>query len=134
MQGMNMLAATLLLTCPTEEDAFWILCCIVEVGVGSLPLSSPMSVGRVKYGLLTLFWNRQRILPSDYYSSRLLVSQADQRVLKHLVARILPTISRHFEEVGIELPAVTFGWFLSLFCDGLPIQVRAELLTSSFDL
>jgi hypothetical protein len=30
-QGMNMLAATLLLTCPTEEDAFWILCCIVEV-------------------------------------------------------------------------------------------------------
>jgi hypothetical protein len=34
LQGMNMLAATLLLACPTEEDAFWILCCIVEVSLG----------------------------------------------------------------------------------------------------
>jgi hypothetical protein len=29
---MNMVAATLLLTIPSEEDAFWILVCIVDVG------------------------------------------------------------------------------------------------------
>lgn len=28
---MNMVAATLLLTIPDEEDAFWVLVCIVEV-------------------------------------------------------------------------------------------------------
>jgi len=30
-QGMNNLVATLLLTHPAEEDAFWVLVCIVEV-------------------------------------------------------------------------------------------------------
>lgn len=30
-QGMNMVAGTLLLTLPTEEDAFWVLACIIEV-------------------------------------------------------------------------------------------------------
>ena len=30
-QGMNNLTATLLLTHPAEEDAFWVLCCIIEV-------------------------------------------------------------------------------------------------------
>lgn len=30
-QGMNLVAGTLLLTLPTEEDAFWVLCCIIEV-------------------------------------------------------------------------------------------------------
>lgn len=30
-QGMNNLTATLLLTHPAEEDAFWVLVCIIEV-------------------------------------------------------------------------------------------------------
>lgn len=30
-QGMNNLVATLLLTHPAEEDAFWVLVCIIEV-------------------------------------------------------------------------------------------------------
>ncbi|GAA6023964.1 hypothetical protein JCM10207_008645 [Rhodosporidiobolus poonsookiae] len=92
-QGMNNLVATLLLTHPTEEDAFWVLVCIVE-----------------------------NILPSDYYTSHLLVSRADQYVLRDLVARILPTIADHLDEHGVELSAITFGWFLSLFTDVLPIQ------------
>ncbi|KAI5476629.1 hypothetical protein MNV49_007466 [Pseudohyphozyma bogoriensis] len=92
-QGMNNLTATLLLTYPSEEDAFWVLVCMIE-----------------------------KILPSDYYTSHLLVSQADQRVLKDLVERHLPDLAAHLEELGVELPAVTFGWFLSLFTDALPIQ------------
>ncbi|GAA5978730.1 hypothetical protein JCM5350_002497 [Sporobolomyces pararoseus] len=92
-QGMNNLVATLLLTHPAEEDAFWVLVCIVE-----------------------------NILPSDYYTSHLLVSRADQQVLNDLVSRILPTIAEHLEEQGVELSAISFGWFLSLFTDVLPIQ------------
>ncbi|GAA6040682.1 hypothetical protein JCM8097_000874 [Rhodosporidiobolus ruineniae] len=92
-QGMNNLVATLLLTHPAEEDAFWVLVCIVE-----------------------------NILPSDYYTSHLLVSRADQEVLRDLVARVLPTLAEHLEEQGVELSAITFGWFLSLFTDVLPIQ------------
>ncbi|POY75796.1 hypothetical protein BMF94_1109 [Rhodotorula taiwanensis] len=87
-QGMNNLVATLLLTHPAEEDAFWVL----------------------------------NILPSDYYTSHLLVSRADQEVLKDLVDRTLPKLAAHLEDQGVELSAITFGWFLSLFTDCLPIQ------------
>ncbi|GAA93939.1 uncharacterized protein L969DRAFT_42685 [Mixia osmundae IAM 14324] len=92
-QGMNMLAAVLLLIYTSEEDAFWIFCCIIE-----------------------------RILPGEWYTSSLLVSQADQRVLQDLVKTVLPKLSAHFDELGVTLPAVSFGWFLSLFTDSLPIQ------------
>lgn len=101
-QGMNNLTATLLLTYPAEEDAFWVLCCIVE-----------------------------RILPSDYYTSQLLVSQADQRVLRDLVEEHAPKVAAHLDDLGVELPAVTFGWFLSLFTDSLPIQTLLCVLSAT---
>ncbi|KNF02672.1 hypothetical protein PSTG_03958 [Puccinia striiformis f. sp. tritici PST-78] len=100
-QGMNMVAATLLLTIPSEEDAFWILVCIVD-----------------------------KILPPHYYTSHLLTSQADQRVLKVLVHKYLAELDDHFDALDVELPAITFGWFLSLFADALPIQTLLRV----FDL
>lgn len=93
-QGMNNLAATLLLTHATEEEAFWVLVCIID-----------------------------KILPEDYYTSHLLVSQADQRVLIDLVRELMPKLSDHLEELGVDLPAVTFAWFLSLYTDCLPVEV-----------
>ena len=48
-QGMNMIAASLLLIMPSEEDAFWVLCSIVE-----------------------------RIMPKTYFEPNLLASRADQ--------------------------------------------------------
>lgn len=92
-QGMNMLAATLLLTHATEEDAFWVLICIIE-----------------------------RILPSDYYTSQLLVSQADQRVLGQLTKELLPKLHSHLQKQGVDLAAITFAWFLSIFTDCLPVE------------
>lgn len=50
-QGMNMIAASLLLIMPTEEDAFWVLVSIVE-----------------------------NILPKTYFEPSLLASRADQIV------------------------------------------------------
>ena len=92
-QGMNNLAATLLLTHATEEEAFWVLVSIIE-----------------------------KILPEEYYTSHLLVSQADQRVLMDLMDDILPRLSSHIRDLGVDLPAVTFAWFLSLYTDCLPVE------------
>ncbi|GAC76422.1 ypt/rab GTPase activating protein [Moesziomyces antarcticus T-34] len=92
-QGMNNLAATLLLTHATEEEAFWVLVCLIE-----------------------------KILPSEYYTSHLLVSQADQRVLIELVREHMPALHAHIDELGVDLPAITFAWFLSLYTDCLPVE------------
>ncbi|SNX83440.1 uncharacterized protein MEPE_02147 [Melanopsichium pennsylvanicum] len=92
-QGMNNLAATLLLTHATEEEAFWVLVCLIE-----------------------------KILPSEYYTSYLLVSQADQRVLIELVSEHMPRLHAHISELGVDLPAITFAWFLSLYTDCLPVE------------
>ncbi|KAI5843197.1 rab-GTPase-TBC domain-containing protein [Tricharina praecox] len=92
-QGMNMIAASLLLIMPSEEDAFWVLCSIVE-----------------------------RILPKTYFEPNLLASRADQEVLKHFVATILPSLHTHLLDLGVELEALTFQWFLSIFTDTLAAE------------
>jgi hypothetical protein len=92
-QGMNLITACLLLITPTAEDAFWILTSIVE-----------------------------NILPRGYYDHRLLASRADQQVLRQYVAEILPKLSLHLDELSIELEALTFQWFLSVFTDCLSAE------------
>lgn len=92
-QGMNNLAAVLLLAFTNEEDAFWVLVGIIHT-----------------------------ILPPAYYASDMLVPQADQQVLMQLVHVSMPKLSTHMEQLGVELPAVTFSWFLSLFTACLPIE------------
>ena len=92
-QGMNLIAASLLLIMPTAEDAFWVLVSLVE-----------------------------NILPRHYYDNSLLASRADQQVLREFVAELLPRLSTHLDELGIELEALTFQWFLSLFTDCLSAE------------
>ncbi|KAF8461434.1 rab-GTPase-TBC domain-containing protein [Kalaharituber pfeilii] len=89
-QGMNMIAASLLLIMPTEEDAFWVLVSIVE-----------------------------NILPKTYFEQSLLASRADQTVLKLYVKEVLPQLDAHLRKLGVELEALTFQWFLSVFTDCL---------------
>ncbi|KAK4689732.1 small G protein signaling modulator 3, partial [Tremellales sp. Uapishka_1] len=93
-QGMNMLAATLLLTHSEEEQAYWVLLCMID-----------------------------RLLPKDYFAPSLLASRADQLVLSDLVAQLLPKLDQHLQNLGVDLASVTFGWFLSLFTDCLPVEV-----------
>ncbi|MCJ1301110.1 hypothetical protein MMC08_003909 [Hypocenomyce scalaris] len=92
-QGMNLITASLLLIMPTTEDAFWILASMIE-----------------------------NILPRHYYDQSLTASRADQQVLRQYVAEILPRLSAHLDELGIELEALTFQWFLSLFTDCLSAE------------
>lgn len=90
---MNLLAGTLLLTNNTEEESFWILVSMLG-----------------------------RRMPEDYFTQQLLSPQADQRVLKELVQEIMPRLSLHFQEMHVDLTAVTFSWFLTLFTDCLPVE------------
>ncbi|OJJ37745.1 hypothetical protein ASPWEDRAFT_108460 [Aspergillus wentii DTO 134E9] len=92
-QGMNLIAASLLLIMPTAEDAFWILTSMIEI-----------------------------ILPQHYYDHGLLASRADQVVLRQYITEVLPRLSAHLDELGIELEALTFQWFLSVFTDCLSAE------------
>ena len=92
-QGMNLITASLLLVMPTAEDAFWLLTTIIE-----------------------------NVLPQHYYDHSLLASRADQHVLRQYVAQVLPKLSAHLDELGIELEALTFQWFLSVFTDCLSAE------------
>ncbi|XXG96318.1 hypothetical protein Hte_002599 [Hypoxylon texense] len=92
-QGMNLIAANLLLIMPSAEDAFWVFVSIIE-----------------------------RILPKGYYDHSLQASRADQQVLRQYVREVLPKLSQHLDELGIELEALTFQWFLSVFTDCLSAE------------
>ncbi|KAL4891530.1 hypothetical protein BDV59DRAFT_65413 [Aspergillus ambiguus] len=92
-QGMNLIAASLLLITPTAEDAFWILTSMIEV-----------------------------ILPQHYYDHGLLASRADQVVLRQYISQVLPKLAAHLEALGVELEALTFQWFLSVFTDCLSAE------------
>lgn len=92
-QGMNLITANLLLITPSAEEAFWILASIVE-----------------------------NILPQGYYDHSLIASRADQQVLRQYVSTVLPKLSAHLESLSIELEALTFQWFLSVFTDCLSAE------------
>lgn len=64
-----------------------------------------------------------KLLPADFYAPSLLASRADQRVLQELVAQYIPKLDQHLISLGVDLASVTFGWFLSLFTDCLPVEV-----------
>lgn len=72
----------------------------------------------------------ERLLPTSFFSPDLLASRADQLVLGDLVEQLVPKVSKHLDELGVDLASVTFGWFLSLFTDCLPVEV----ISSAFRL
>ncbi|KAI1084719.1 TBC domain protein [Whalleya microplaca] len=92
-QGMNLIAANLLLIMPSTEETFWILVSIIE-----------------------------HILPKGYYDHSLMASRADQQVLRQYVTHVLPKLSQHLDDLSIELEALTFQWFLSVFTDCLSAE------------
>ena len=95
-QGMNLVASTLLLVHADEEEAFWVLAALVE-----------------------------RILPDGFFSPTLLPSRACPLVLLDYVQEGMPKLAAHLAALSIDLPAICFSWFLSLFTDCLPVEVRS---------
>jgi hypothetical protein len=98
---MNLVTSTLLLVHADEEEAFWVLSALVE-----------------------------RILPEDFFAPSLLPSRAFPLVLLDYVADTMPRLKAHLDALGVDLGAICFSWFLSLFTDCLPVEVSYPNLDS----
>ncbi|XP_064478602.1 small G protein signaling modulator 3 homolog [Ornithodoros turicata] len=96
-QGTGVIAANLLLFLE-EEDAFWLMCTIVE-----------------------------DLLPASYYSHTLAGVQADQRVLRALIREALPDLDFLLREHDIELSLITLHWFLTLFASVVHTKILLRI-------
>ncbi|KAM0717347.1 hypothetical protein Q7P37_007199 [Cladosporium fusiforme] len=93
-QGLNMIAGHLLLAIPAEEDAFWVLCNMVD-----------------------------HFFPTDYFSrdAPMHGALADNAVLRSYVRELLPKVDEKLSELDIDA-AATFqpGWHLTALANRLP--------------
>ncbi|KAJ8037117.1 Small G protein signaling modulator 3-like [Holothuria leucospilota] len=96
-QGTGVVIASLLLFLE-EEDAFWMMCAIIE-----------------------------DLVPSSYYSSNLLGVQADQRVLRQLMVSFLPELDQLLKSHDIELSLITLHWFLTAFASVVHMRVLLQI-------
>ena len=91
-QSMNFISCTLLVYL-SEEQAFWVLCCLIE-----------------------------DIIPVDYYSRSMIGSRIDQMVFEACIAWKLPKIHSRFKEVNMLIEPVTCPWILCLYTTALPME------------
>uniref|UniRef100_A0A8C3IHU4 Small G protein signaling modulator 3 n=1 Tax=Chrysemys picta bellii TaxID=8478 RepID=A0A8C3IHU4_CHRPI len=90
-------AASLLLFLE-EEDAFWMMCAIIE-----------------------------DLVPASYFSTTLMGVQTDQRVLRHLIVQYLPRLDKLLQEHDIELSLITLHWFLTCFASVVHIKLLLRI-------
>ena len=74
----------------------------------------------------------ERILPENFFSPSLLPSRACPLVLLDYVQEYTPKLHAHLTELGVDLAAICFSWFLSLFTDCLPVEVSPPSFLTDF--
>ncbi|KAL8264490.1 hypothetical protein R6Q59_022620 [Mikania micrantha] len=97
-QGLNYVAALLLLVMKTEEEAFWMLAVLLE-----------------------------DVLVNDCYTDNLSGCHVDQRVFKDLLTKKCPRLSAHLEVLGFDVSLVATEWFLCLFSKSLPSETTMRV-------
>ncbi|KAG6658901.1 hypothetical protein I3843_04G182500 [Carya illinoinensis] len=97
-QGLNYVAALLLLVMKTEEDAFWMLAVLLE-----------------------------NVLVHDCYTNNLSGCHVEQRVFKDLLAKMCPRIAAHLEALDFDVSLVATEWFLCLFSKSLPSETTLRV-------
>ncbi|KAK8636302.1 hypothetical protein V6N13_005006 [Hibiscus sabdariffa] len=97
-QGLNYVAALLLLVMKTEEDAFWMLAVLLE-----------------------------NVLVNDCYTNNLSGCHVEQRVFKDLLAKKCPRIAAHLEALEFNVSLVATEWFLCLFSKSLPSETTLRV-------
>ncbi|TYI74370.1 hypothetical protein E1A91_D07G195600v1 [Gossypium mustelinum] len=97
-QGLNYVAALLLLVMKTEEDAFWMLAVLLE-----------------------------NVLVNDCYTTNLSGCHVEQRVFKDLLAKKCPRIAAHLEALEFDVSLVATEWFLCLFSKSLPSETTLRV-------
>ncbi|XP_071736715.1 uncharacterized protein [Rutidosis leptorrhynchoides] len=97
-QGLNYVAALLLLVMKTEEEAFWMLAVLLE-----------------------------NVLVNDCYTDNLSGCHVEQRVFKDLLTKKCPRLSAHLEAIGFDVSLVATEWFLCLFSKSLPSETTMRV-------
>nr|XP_043630837.1 TBC1 domain family member 2B-like [Erigeron canadensis] len=97
-QGLNYVAALLLLVMKTEEEAFWMLAVLLE-----------------------------NVLVNDCYTDNLSGCHVEQRVFKDLLTKKCPRLSVHLEALGFDVSLVATEWFLCLFSKSLPSETTMRV-------
>ena len=93
-QGLNTIAGYLLLAIPSEEDAFWVLCNVVE-----------------------------NFFPENYFSraDAMLSPLADNTLLRQYVKQFMTQLNSHMDELNIAPDhTVPIKWFFTAFSSALP--------------
>ena len=93
-QGMNFIVGIGLLFLEAE-DCFWLLVAVTE-----------------------------RYFTPHYFDCGLIGAQADQELLKELLKRKAPELHDHLCVIGIDISSITFNWFIAIFIDSVPFEVR----------
>ncbi|XP_019194372.1 PREDICTED: TBC1 domain family member 2A-like [Ipomoea nil] len=97
-QGLNYVAALLLLVMKTEEEAFWMLAVLLE-----------------------------NVLVSDCYTNNLSGCHVEQRVFKDLLTKKCPRVASHLESLEFDVSLVCTEWFLCLFSKSLPSETTLRV-------
>ncbi|CAI9090214.1 OLC1v1024940C1 [Oldenlandia corymbosa var. corymbosa] len=97
-QGLNYVAALLLLVMKTEEDAFWMLAVLLE-----------------------------NVLVNDCYTTNLSGCHVEQRVFKDLLTKKCPRLAAHLETLEFDVSLVCTEWFLCLFSKSLPSETTMRV-------
>ena len=96
-QGLNTIAGCLLLAIPSEEDAFWMLCNIVE-----------------------------NFFPKNYFGreDNMILPLADSTILEKYIQQLIPRLGSHLNELGFgETHPIFVKWFFTAFSNTLPAPV-----------
>ena len=88
---MNFIASQLML-CLTEEEAFWVLCQIIEV-----------------------------YFPLDYFAGFFGVL-VDQKVFDNFMQQRHPELTMHFDNIGFNTDLLTFPWLVQIFFNKIPLE------------
>ncbi|XP_077216710.1 ypt/Rab-GAP domain of gyp1p superfamily protein [Tasmannia lanceolata] len=97
-QGLNYVAALLLLVMKTEEDAFWMLAVLLE-----------------------------NVLVNDCYTDNLSGCHVEQRVFKDFLTKKCPRVAAHLDAMEFDVSLVATEWFLCLFSKSLPSETTMRV-------
>jgi len=108
-QGMNYVAAMLLLVLEYDEEAaFWILCRLVGHD------------------------RQEGILYHDLYASTLSGCHVEMRSLDDLVDQKLPRLAKHMKFLNCDMSILSTEWFLCLYSTSLPAETAARVWDALF--
>lgn len=103
-QGLNFIAAVILLAGVSEEDTFWCVVAVVE----------------------ELFPN--------FYSDELSGTKIENAIIGTLLKQQLPLLSSHLVEMGIPAELFTTEWVMTLLAKVLPVTLEQNPCARVFDL